>query len=105
MITVYRKGIEPEEGTPMQKKFMAERAAVLDGYQNLAERLGGVIIDAHTRAGKSTLTQDEVMIEIRAFMRGAQVGPVTYKNGFAIVDMKLYIAPRQNMFFSGKFRY
>jgi hypothetical protein len=105
MIMVRGKGIEPEDGTPMQKKFMAERAAILDGYRNLAERLAGIIIDTHTSAGNSTLSQDEVMIETRAFMRGAQVGPVTYKNGFAIVDLKLYLAPRQNMFFSGKFRY
>lgn len=105
MITVRGKGIEPEEGTPMQKKFMAERAAVLDGYRNLAERLAGIIIDAQTSAGKNTLSQDEVMIQTRAFMRGAQVGPVVYQNGFAVVDLKLYIAPRQNMFFSGKFRY
>ena len=105
MVTVRGKGIEPEEGTPMQKKFMAERAAVLDGYRNLAERLAGIVIDAQTSAGKNTLSQDEVMIQTRAFMRGAQVGPVVYKNGFAVVDLKLYIAPRQNMFFSGKFRY
>lgn len=105
MITVRGKGIEPEDGTPMQKKFMAERAAVLDGYRNLAERLAGIIIDAQTSAGKNTLSQDEVMIQTRAFMRGAQVGAVTYKNGFAVVDLKIYIVPRQNMFFSGKFRY
>lgn len=105
MISVRGKGIEPEDGTPMQKKFMAERAAVLDGYRNLAERLAGIIIDAQTSAGKNTLSNDEVMIQTRAFMRGAQVGPVTYKNGFAVVDLKIYIAPRQNMFFSGKFRY
>ncbi len=102
MIVVRGKGIEPENGTPMQKKFMAERAAVLDAYRKLSERLAGLIINAQTHAGKNRLSLDEVIIETRAYLRGAQVGTVTYQNGFATVDVKIYIKPRQSMFLNNR---
>ncbi|MFZ5573370.1 MAG: hypothetical protein ACOZF0_23450 [Thermodesulfobacteriota bacterium] len=102
LILVRGKGIEPEKGTPMQKKFLAERAAVLDGYRKLAERLGGLVLNAQTYGGSNALSMDEVMVETRAFMRGAQIGAVTYHEGFATVDVKVYITPRQAMFFDQK---
>lgn len=105
MIVVKGKGIEPEEGTPMQKKFMAERAAVLDGYRKLSERLAGMIVNAQTHSGKNTLSMDEIYTETRSYLRGAQVGTVTYQDGFAIVDVKLYIAPRQSIFLQDRIIY
>ncbi len=98
MILVRGKGIEPEEGSPMQKKFLAERAAILDGYRQLSERLAGILVNGQTYAGKNALSMDEVMVETRSFMRGAQVGAVVYHEGFATVDVKVYITPRQSMF-------
>lgn len=103
MILVRGKGIEPEEGTPMQKKFLAERAAVLDGYRKLSERLAGMILSAQTHSGRSMLSMDEVAIETRSYLRGAQIGAVTYHEGFATVDVKVYIQPRTSMFFNRKY--
>ena len=102
LIMVRGKGIEPEHGTPMQKKFMAERAAVLDGYRKLTERLAGMFINAQTHSGSSELSIDEVMTETRAYLQGAQIGTVTYQEGFATVDIKLYLKPRESRFFSKK---
>lgn len=100
LILVRGKGIEPETGTPMQKKFLAERAAVLDGYRKLSERLAGMVINTQTQSGKNALSLDEVMVETRAYLQGAQIGRVTYQDGFATVDVKLYIKPRESKFFS-----
>ncbi len=102
LILVRGKGIEPEQGTPMQKKFLAERAAVLDGYRKLSERLAGILLNAQTYGGKNALSMDEVVVETRSFMRGAQVGAVMYHDGFATVDVRVYIIPRQSMFFNRK---
>lgn len=105
LVIVRGKGIEPESGTLMQKKFMAERAAMLDGYRKLSERLAGMVIDGRTRSGRSSLSMDEVMAETRSYLRGAQTGAVSYHDGFAIVDVKVYIEPRQNMFYTTKHHY
>ncbi len=102
LVLVRGKGVEPESGTLMQKKFMAERAAVLDGYRKLSERLAGMYIDAQTRMGRNSLSMDEVVIETRSYLRGAQTGAVSYHDGFATVDVKVYIEPRQNMFYTMK---
>ena len=105
LILVRGKGIEPETGTPMQKKFLAERAAVLDGYRRLSERLAGMAINTQTQSGRNELSRDEVMIETRAYLQGAQIGAVTYHKGFATVDVKLYIKPRESRFFTKKSYY
>jgi len=105
LILVRGKGIEPETGTPMQKKFLAERAAVLDGYRRLSERLAGMAINTQTHSGRSELSRDDVMTETRAYLQGAQIGAVTYHEGFATVDIKLYIKPREARFITQKSYY
>lgn len=104
MIRVVGKGIEPLDGTPIQKKLMAERAAVIDGYRQLAERLAGMIIESESRVGNNSLSMDKVMIEANAYLRGAQVSMVNYQAGFATADIKLYIEPRESRFYSGASR-
>ncbi len=101
MIRVVGKGIEPMEGTPIQKKLMAERAAVIDGYRQLAERLAGMIIESESRVGNNSLSLDKVMIEANAYLRGAQVSTVNYQAGFATADIKLYLEPRESRFYWG----
>ncbi len=104
MIRVVGKGIEPIDGTPIQKKLMAERAAVIDGYRQLAERLAGMIIETESRVGNNSLSMDRVMIEANAYLRGAQVSMINYQAGFATADIKLYIEPRESRFYWGATR-
>jgi hypothetical protein len=101
LIAVKGIGLEPENGTIVQKKFMAERAAVIDGYRKLAERLAGIIVRAETKAGKNTISVDEVLIETNAYLRGAQVSGIKTQNGFAVADVKVYLEPRQTRFYNG----
>ncbi len=101
LIAVKGIGLEPENGTAVQKKFMAERAAVIDGYRKLAERLAGIIVRAETKAGKNTISADEVLIETNAYLRGAQVSGITAQEGFAAADVKVYVEPRQMRFYNG----
>jgi len=105
LVIVRGKGVEPESGTEMQKKFMAERAAMLDGYRKLSERLAGMVVDARTRSGRSSLSMDEVAAETRSYLRGAQTGAVSYHDGFATVDVRVYIQPRKSRFYTTKHHY
>lgn len=104
MIHVVGKGVEPSEGTPIQKKLMAERAAVIDGYRQLAERIAGIIIETESRVGNNSLSMDKVMIQANAYLRGAQVSTINYQAGFATADVKLYFQPRESKFYNGPTR-
>jgi hypothetical protein len=98
MVSVKGEGLSPENGSAEQKRFMAERAAVIDGYRKLSERLAGLILNAQAQSGANTLSHDQVVIETNAYLRGAQVGGVTYHDGYATADVKVYLEPRESRF-------
>jgi len=99
VIRVVGRGVEPADGTPIEKKLMAERAAVIDGYRQLAERLAGMIIESRSSVGNNSLSLDQVMIEANAYLRGAQISTITYQAGFATADVKLYLEPRESRYY------
>lgn len=100
-ISVMGQGIEPENGSPQQKKLMAERAAVIDGYRKLSERIAGTLLNAYTAAGNNNITIDQVMTETNAYLRGAQIAFVGHDDGIAMAKLKVYIAPREYKFYHG----
>ena len=100
MVAATGKGLEPENGSPAQKRFMAERAATIDGYRKLAERLGGMILHSSTKAGMSEVTSDVISTEVNTYMRGARVHTVDFKDGYAIVEVRVYLAPRDSRFYN-----
>jgi hypothetical protein len=103
LISVRGQGIEPETGTPQQKKLMAERAAVIDGYRKISERVAGMIINAYSAAGYNNISVDQVTSETNAYLRGAQVNFVSFKDGVANATVKVYMAPREFKFYDGSF--
>jgi hypothetical protein len=103
LISVRGQGIEPETGTPQQKKLMAERAAVIDGYRKISERVAGMIINAYSAAGYNNISVDQVTSETNAYLRGAQVNFVGFKDGVANATVKVYMAPREFKFYDGSF--
>lgn len=100
MVTATGKGLEPENGTPAQKRFMAERAAIMDGYRKLAERLGGIVLHSNTRAGMSEVTSDVITTEVNTFMRGARVHSLEFKNGYATAEVRVYLSNRDSRFYN-----
>lgn len=94
-ISVFGQGFDPENGSKHQKKFMAERAATIDGYRRLSERLSGIVVNAYSKSGIKGITVDQVTSETNAYLRGAQTKLVSYKNGIAVVNTKVFIEPRQ----------
>ena len=100
-IIVQGQGIEPATGTPQQRKLMAERAAVVDGYRKLSERLAGTIIKAYSEFGNNHITKDQVTSETNAYLRGAQVMGIEFENGMATASVLVYIEPRELRFHHG----
>lgn len=100
-VDVIGQGIEPETGSPQQKKLMAERAAVIDGYRKLSERIAGTILNAYTASGRNNISVDQVMTETNSYLRGAQVAFIGHEDGIASARVKVYISPREYKFYHG----
>jgi hypothetical protein len=100
-INVKGQGLEPENGTPQQKKLMAERAAVIDGYRKLSERISGTILNAYSTAGYNNITFDQVTSETNSYLRGAQVMFVSFDDGVATANVRVYISPREIKYYHG----
>jgi len=94
-ISVFGEGFDPENGSVHQKKYLAERAATIDGYRKISERLSGILITAYTKSGMAGVTEDQVTSETNSYLRGAQARLISYKNGLAIVNTKVFIEPRE----------
>jgi len=101
LVSVNGQGLAPATGTRQQKKLLAERAAIIDGYRRLSERLGGMILSAYSQAGKNNLSVDQVTTETNTYLRGAQVAFVSHDDGIARANIRVYLAPREYKFYQG----
>lgn len=59
--------------TPAHAAMIARRAAIADGYRQLAEALNGVQVDAETTIEQMMLTSDIVKTRVSAVIKGAQI--------------------------------
>lgn len=100
-IAVLGKGLAPETGSPQQRRLMAERAAVIDGYRQLSERLAGTIMQVYSEMGKNTVNRDMVISETNAYLRGARTYELSYEDGIATTRVVVFITPRELKFYHG----
>jgi outer membrane protein FlgP len=86
---VIGKGLEPEDAlTKGEAVLMAERAAVADGYRQLAEKLRGVYIDAYMRAGRGTVDYDLIRTQTQSWLRGTEI--VEFSDGrYGITQVRM----------------
>ena len=73
-ITVQGTGIAPPNAVnPAQARMLARRAAVVDGYRQLAEAVQGVNVDAETTVENMMVTSDVIKTKVNAMIKGARV--------------------------------
>ena len=73
-ITVQGTGIAPPNAfNPAQARMLARRAAVVDGYRQLAEVVQGVNVDAETTVENMMVTSDVIRTKVNAMIKGARV--------------------------------
>lgn len=74
VIEVKGYGIAPSQYASMaQSRIMARRAAIVDGYRNLAEAVKGVQVDAESTLMNYQLADDMVRTKVSALIQGARV--------------------------------
>ncbi len=74
VITVTGMGVAPARTVnPAQARMMARRAAVVDGYRQLAESIKGVNVDAESTVENMMLVNDVVKTKVSAMIKGARV--------------------------------
>ena len=94
IITVIGKGIPPEGDDSARGRLLAERAAIIDGYRLLSEKLSGIILQANSQNKNFTLTKDEIQARTETYIRGVKIVDITHKdNGIVEIKMTLKISP------------
>jgi hypothetical protein len=84
------EGVYPEDSSmsSAQKKLMAKRAATVDAYRKLLEKVNEIEVNSESRLEDSLMKHDEVTAKVSGFIRGAQIVDVrTEQDGIVEVDV------------------
>ncbi len=92
-IFVTGKGLaSKDESDGTRGYLLAERAAIVDGYRLLSEKLAGILLQSASRNENYKLSSDSIMAQTQSFVRGAEIVNITHKeNGIVEVQMKLQL--------------
>lgn len=73
-VTAIGTGVAPSNAlNAAQARMLARRAAIVDGYRNLAETVKGVNIDGTTTIEMNMVASDTVTSKVTAFIQGARI--------------------------------
>lgn len=93
VITVVGQGVAPSvTASPAQAYALAKRAAVADGYRQIAEKVRGVHVEGQDSIKNMMLVQSSTRTSVEALVRGANVTNTTFKEGLCEVEMEIAIS-------------
>ena len=94
VIFVTGKGIvENTDDNSAKSYILAERAAIIDGYRLLSEKIAGIMLDAYSAGEDFNISKDQIMVRARSYVRGADVVNIRHlKNGVVEADMKIRLS-------------
>jgi hypothetical protein len=97
-IKVTGTGAPPASGSEVQKRLMARRAAIADGYRQLAEIINGVQVDSETTVRNMVTEQDEIRLKVSALVKAAVPGQTRNQpDGGVEVDMVMPLFGTQSV--------
>jgi hypothetical protein len=95
VLSVTGKGAPPTkmELSEVQKYLFAERAAIIDGYRILSEKLGGVIVSSSTNTSDYIVKSDSINTITNTLLKGVKILKIKHNsNGVCEVDMKIELS-------------
>jgi hypothetical protein len=93
VITVTGQGVAPSvTASPAQALILAKRAAMIDGYRLIAERVNGVQVEGQDTIKNMMLTQSSTKTSVEALVRGAKITNTTFKEGLCEVEMEIALS-------------
>lgn len=96
VITVFGQGVAPTvTASPAQAYALAKRAALADGYRQIAERIKGVHVEGQDSVKNMMLQRSSVRTSVDAMVRGANVMDTTFKDGLCEVELEIVISYSQ----------
>ncbi len=99
-IYIIGKGAPPndENLSEVQRYLLAERAAVIDGYRQLAEKLQGFIVSTLSKSGNYIVNMDLVKVQTESLIRGAEIVEINHNdNGVCTAKIRIQIPDKENI--------
>ncbi len=81
--------------SPAQAKALAKRAAVVDAYRQLGEKMYGIRIDAKDTIRDMASRSSVVKTRLQAIIKNAEIIDESYNNGLYEVTMELKLDARK----------
>ncbi|HEX5329479.1 LPP20 family lipoprotein [Sulfuricurvum sp.] len=93
VITVTGQGVAPSvTSSPAQAYALAKRAAMVDGYRLIAERVKGVQVEGQDTIKNMMLQQSSTKTSVEAIVRGANLTNTSFKEGLCEVEMEIVLS-------------
>lgn len=89
-ISAVGMGVAPESTiSPAQALALAKRAAIVDAYRQIGEKMYGIRVNAQDTVRDMVLKNSTVKTKVLAVIRNAEVVETVYKDGLCQVSMEL----------------
>lgn len=89
-ISAIGMGVAPESTTsPAQALALAKRAAIVDAYRQIGEKMYGIRVNAQDTVRDMMLKNSTVKTKVLAVIRNAEIVETVYKDGLCQVSMEL----------------
>ncbi|MCX6074037.1 MAG: LPP20 family lipoprotein [Campylobacterales bacterium] len=96
VVTVFGQGVAPTvTASPAQAYALAKRAALADGYRQIAERIMGVHVEGQDTVKNMMLQRSTVSTSVDAMVRGANIVDTTFKDGLCEVELEIVLSYSQ----------
>lgn len=95
-VSVSGLGVAPAfTSSPAQAYAMAKRAAMVEAYRLIAERINGVRIEGQDTIKNMVVKRSTVRANVSAMIRNATVVETTFKDGMCEVEMEVMLKHSQ----------
>jgi hypothetical protein len=95
-ISVTGEGVAPANTiSPAQAYVMAKRAATVEAYRLIAEKVNGVRVEGKDTIKNMVVQRSTVKTQVAAMIKNASVVETTFKNGLCEVEMEIELKHSQ----------